>query len=81
MISDAAHPDANIFWGVAFDESFDDEMQITVIATGFDSNGNSRGDTVAANNMADSILKSGKDGSDDDDKDINFDDILELFKK
>lgn len=34
-ISNAAHPDANIIWGVAFDETLDDEMEITVIATGF----------------------------------------------
>jgi cell division protein FtsZ len=36
IISDMAHPDATIIWGVAFDESFDDEMKVTVIATGFD---------------------------------------------
>ncbi len=36
MISNAAHPDANIIWGAAFDDSLDDEMRITVIATGFD---------------------------------------------
>ena len=36
-ISGEANPDAVIIWGVAFDESFDDEMKVTVIATGFDS--------------------------------------------
>ncbi len=36
MISNAAHKDANIIWGAAFDDSLDDEMRITVIATGFD---------------------------------------------
>lgn len=35
LITAAAHPDANIIWGVAFDDSLDDEMVITVIATGF----------------------------------------------
>lgn len=35
FISNAAHPDANIIWGVAFDETLNDEMEITVIATGF----------------------------------------------
>ena len=29
-------PDANIIWGVGFDEDLEDEMQITIIATGFD---------------------------------------------
>jgi len=31
-----AHPDANVIWGLAFDESLDDEMRVTIIATGFD---------------------------------------------
>lgn len=35
LITAAAHPDANIIWGAAFDDSLDDEMVITVIATGF----------------------------------------------
>ncbi|MDL2253395.1 cell division protein FtsZ [Ruminococcaceae bacterium OttesenSCG-928-I18] len=35
-ITSAAHPDANIIWGSAFDESMSDSMRITVIATGFD---------------------------------------------
>ena len=34
-IAEAAHPDANIIWGVAFDDTLQDEMVITVIATGF----------------------------------------------
>lgn len=44
FISNAAHPDANIIWGVAFDEALNDEMEITVIATGFgrDSSGNAK---------------------------------------
>ena len=33
LISNAAHPDANIIWGVAFDDTLQDEMVITVIAT------------------------------------------------
>lgn len=35
MISKQAHEDANIIWGAAFDEDMDDEMSVTVIATGF----------------------------------------------
>ncbi|MEG0179411.1 MAG: cell division protein FtsZ, partial [Oscillospiraceae bacterium] len=37
LISSAAHPDANIIWGAAFDDSYKDEMRVTVIATGFES--------------------------------------------
>ncbi len=36
MIHNSAHPDVNLIWGVAYDNSFNDEMLITVIATGFD---------------------------------------------
>ncbi len=36
-IASEANPDAVIIWGVALDENFDDEMKVTVIATGFDS--------------------------------------------
>ena len=35
MIADMVHPDANIIWGTAFDESMEDEISVTVIATGF----------------------------------------------
>jgi len=38
IISAAADPDANIIFGAAIDESMKDQMKITVIATGFDSN-------------------------------------------
>ena len=34
-ITAQAHPDANIIWGVAFDPNLEDEMIITVVATGF----------------------------------------------
>ncbi len=39
MIAQAAHPDANIIWGAAFNEMMSDEIQITVIATGFGQSG------------------------------------------
>lgn len=38
LISNAASPDANIIWGVAFDDTLEDEMVVTVIATGFSDN-------------------------------------------
>ncbi|MCQ2460688.1 MAG: cell division protein FtsZ [Clostridia bacterium] len=39
IISGAAHPDANIIWGVSFDTSLQDEIIVTVVATGFGSDG------------------------------------------
>ncbi len=36
LVQEAAHPDANIIFGATFDESLEDEIRVTVIATGFD---------------------------------------------
>lgn len=35
MIAEQADQEANIIWGAAFDENMEDEMSVTVIATGF----------------------------------------------
>lgn len=35
IVTERAHEDANIIWGATFDESMEDEMSVTVIATGF----------------------------------------------
>ncbi len=37
LIHDEADPDATIIWGAAFDETLEDRINVTVIATGFDS--------------------------------------------
>ena len=36
MVSDAAHPDANIIFGAVIDDTLGDEVRVTVIAAGFD---------------------------------------------
>jgi cell division protein FtsZ len=35
-IKEEVHPEAEIFWGVVFDDSLGDEVQVTVIATGIE---------------------------------------------
>ncbi len=35
MVTNECNPDANIIFGVGFDENLEDEMRITIIATGF----------------------------------------------
>ena len=74
IIAEAADADANIIFGVAFDEKLDDEMIVTVIATGFgtDSNG-------IANKSGAAVASDGVSSADEDDGDIV--DILGLFKK
>ncbi len=80
IIAEAADSDANIIFGVAFDEKLEDEMVVTVIATGFgtDSNG-------MANKTGSSVLSSSSSSdsysSADDDEDGDIVDILGLFKK
>lgn len=49
LITEGAHPDANIIWGTSFDTDLEDEMRVTIIATGFDSQaelGTAAGTTV-----------------------------------
>ncbi|MBR5261800.1 MAG: cell division protein FtsZ [Oscillospiraceae bacterium] len=41
LVQEAAHPDANIIFGATFDDDMEDEIRVTVIATGFE-------DTIAA---------------------------------
>ena len=36
LVQEAAHPDANIIFGATFDDSLQDEIRVTVIATGFE---------------------------------------------
>ena len=36
MIYEEAHPDATIIWGATLDPTLEDEMRVTIIATGFD---------------------------------------------
>ena len=40
LVQSAAHPDANIIFGATFDDAMDDEIRVTVIATGFEDNSN-----------------------------------------
>lgn len=42
LVQQAAHPDANIIFGAAFDEELEDEIRVTVIATGFEDEDNEK---------------------------------------
>ncbi|MBP5304025.1 MAG: cell division protein FtsZ [Clostridia bacterium] len=86
LIQQEAHPDANIIWGAAFDENMDDELCITVIATGFDSNNNSKPapaiggqndvdvpSFISNSNSADTVSSSGEDD--------DYIDIMSIFNR
>lgn len=53
IVQEEADPDANIIFGAVIDESLNDEIRITVIATGFDSEGGK-----VANGAAETVIKS-----------------------
>ena len=77
IVRSQADEDANIIFGVAFDEKLDDEMIVTVIATGFGIDGNGMAKRPTYNSSMDDISSSSNFGADDDD---SMDDILDLFK-
>ena len=41
LVQEASHPDANIIFGATFDPSMEDEIRVTVIATGFEESSSS----------------------------------------
>lgn len=76
MISRAAHPDANIIWGAAFDENLDDQLCVTVIATGFSTDGSYKApDTATAGIQPGGFTPT--QSMDDED----FTSIMDIFKK
>ena len=50
LVQEAAHPEANIIFGAAFDETLEDELRVTVIATGFDEKEEPAAASAAASN-------------------------------
>jgi len=51
LIQRSAHPEANIIFGAVIDESMGDELQVTVIATGFDQAAQHRVDYPTSNTI------------------------------
>lgn len=78
MISEKASDNANIIWGAVIDEDMKDEISVTVIATGFNTDGKAKS-AVASKGIAkkDEEAK----GVPADDEDDNFYDIMSIFNK
>jgi cell division protein FtsZ len=84
MISKQAHEDANIIWGAAFDETMDDEMSVTVIATGFPTA--DAEEPITIKNPQEKAESAGKtepvkDSSSDMAADDDFTDIMQIFSR
>ena len=71
LVQQAANPDANIIFGAAFDPEMEDEIRVTVIATGFDKGeeGDAQGDDAKAEEKKEEPAKD------------PFDDIFAIFNK
>ena len=80
MIHGHAHPDVNLIWGAALDDTLDDEMIITVIATGFEDKHDIGGVSKSKNTSSDEEVTENaptKESTSDDDD--GFDLIMSLF--
>lgn len=76
IIKESVDPDANIIFGAVVDENLKDEIKITVIATGFDSNNNSEIPSLRPNN---DIIKETKEARENvavsEEKKVDVDDL------
>ena len=71
IISDMAHPDATIIWGAQLDESLEDTIRVTVVATGLgDDKKNDKSNDLAA------LI-----GDTSSDKDDDFSVVMDFFNK
>ncbi|MBQ1961692.1 MAG: cell division protein FtsZ [Clostridia bacterium] len=72
IVSDMAHPDATIIWGSQLDESLEDTIRVTVVATGLgDDRKNDKKDDSLANII-------GNVGGDDDEA---LEDVISFFRR
>ena len=86
LVQQAVHPDALTIFGATFDESLDDEIRVTVIATGFsDAPGKPQETEKAQEEQQPDKLKldplPAEGEKADEDMDKSFNDILKIFQK
>ena len=96
LVQQAVHPDALTIFGATFDETLDDEIRVTVIATGFDKAPGQLPKVVAGQSPAAAAPQAGAahtavpepqplstedDKKAEDDDDDVFGDILKIFNK
>ena len=96
LVQQAVHPDALTIFGATFDEELDDEIRVTVIATGFESNDQQEApaapaaadtqqptqDDAAAPAAAPQPLDEAEgEKAEDSDVDRSFDEILKIFSR
>ena len=81
MISRAAHP-ATIIWGAAFDDTMDDEISVTVIATGFTNDGSYKApENKEPRSAAENAFVSAAEKPAASEEDSDYIDIMSIFNK
>ncbi len=90
LVQQAAHPEANIIFGASFDETLEDELRITVIATNFDLDGSGISENLytgaskvvekPATAEAETVKEADPVPEEDEDEDP-FDKIFQIFNK
>ena len=86
LVQQAVHPDALTIFGATFDESLDDEIRVTVIATGFAEAQQAKAAAAEKPREEGQSVKldplpAEGEKADDDDMDKSFNDILKIFQK
>ena len=71
IVQEAANPEANIIFGATYSDEFEDEMRVTVIATGFDRKPEAAAPASEGGAAASSASKANDD----------IDDIFKIFKR
>ncbi len=74
IVQENANPEANIIFGATSCDEFEDEMRVTVIATGFENRGETAAKKEAAADAAAPVAKKSGDDSD-------IDEIFNIFKR
>ena len=84
LVQQAVHPDALTIFGATFDESLDDEIRVTVIATGFAEAQQAKAENAANAGSGEAVKLDplpAEGEKADDDMDKSFNDILKIFQK
>ena len=82
MVHSQAHTDVNLIWGAVLDSRLQDEMIVTVIATGFDTTPDKKTVFAPVDSAAATPVKVGaEDEAAPEEDDQDFYDIMELFNK
>ena len=78
LVQEAVHPDALTIFGATFDETLEDEIRVTVIATGF-AEGNKEEPAPAEEQKPEE--QSEEDKPDTTEADKSFEEILSIFNR